>query len=507
MLRPNRVIVCAFTQPGNIVSAVHTRKNEETTLPNLLKIAALLSALFLLLAGCAQTGTLAEDTRLQDARNDFVPAPATFDFAAMADSATPTNRWSGVLGGAAYRIEVPTGQWNGKLVLYAHGYAGTGKNLTVQDPPIRRYLIDNGYAWAASSYSKNYYDVRAGVEDTNALALAFNDIAARNGRPLPQPSKTYIFGRSMGGHIAAAAVEAETLATAKNKVRYDGAVPTCAVLDDDKLWAYFGGYQLAAQQLAGLPAASLPVSNWSQISNHVRTTLFNSTTSFATPTPQGMLLKNIVMNLTGGQRPLFEQGFANDGLQNVVWGTFGDDGTVRGILNANMVDTRGVYYNFDAPEAVVSAFNASIGKSTPAPDANRLRRDGLRWIPKVHADFSVPVLTIHTLGDMYVPFGLEQSYVARATAKGHANLLVQRAIRGAGHCDFTVAEQARAFADLARWVEQGVKPAGDDVATPSTVADPAYGCAFTDNTLGVDDAAAVKTARVPGKLPACPALR
>ena len=474
-------------------------------MPKLLKTAALLTTLsLLLLSGCAQTGAVIEDPRPQDARNDFVPAPATFDFTAMADSATPTDRWSGVLGGAAYRIEVPTDKWNGKLVLYAHGYAGTGKNLTVQDPPIRRYLIDNGYAWAASSYSKNYYDVRAGVEDTNALALAFNDIAARNGRPLAPPSKTYIFGRSMGGHIAAAAVEAETLATAKNKARYDGAVPTCAVLDDDKLWAYFGGYQLAAQQLAGLPAASLPVSNWPQISTHVRTTLFSSTTSFATPTPQGTLLKNIVMNLTGGQRPLFEQGFANDGLQNVVWGAFGDDGTVRGVLNANVVDTRGLQYNFDAPDAVVAAFNTSIGKSTPVVDANRLRRDGLRWIPKVHADFAVPVLTIHTLGDMYVPFGLEQSYLARATAKGHADLLVQRAIRGSGHCDFTVAEQARAFADLARWVEQGVKPAGDDVATPATIAKPFYGCAFTDNTLDADDVAAVKALRVPGKLPACP---
>jgi hypothetical protein len=202
---------------------------------------------------------------------------------------------------------------------------------------------------------------------------------------------------------------------------------------------------------------------------------------------------------------LFDQGFANDALQNVVWGTFGDDGTLRGILNANGVDTRGVRYNFDAPEGVVAAFNASIGKSTPAPDANRLRRDGLRWIPKVHADFAVPVLTIHTLGDMYVPFGQEQSYLARATANGHAGRLVQRAIRAAGHCDFTVAEQARAFADLARWVEEGVKPAGDDVTTPATVAHPAYGCRFTDNTLAADDSSAVKAARMPGKLPACPA--
>lgn len=478
---------------------------EETDLPKLLKTSVLFAAIPLLLAACAQPGPLAEDMRPHDARNDFLPAPANSNFLPLPDSTTPTDRWTGVLGGAAYRIELPTSQWNGKLVMYAHGYAGTGPNLVVQDPPIRRYLIDNGYAWAASSYSKNYYDVRAGVEDTNALALAFNSIAARNGRPLPAPGKIYIFGRSMGGHIAAAAIEAETLATANHKVRYDGAVPTCGVLDDEGLWSYFGGYQLAAQQLAGLPAASLPVSNWPQIVGHVRTMLFNSTTSFATPAPQGMVLKDIVMNLTGGARPMFDQGFANDSLQNVVWGSFGDDGTIRGMLNANVVDTRGVRYRFDAPEGVVAAFNASIGKSVPVPDANRLRRDGLRWVPKVHGDFSVPVLTIHTLGDMYVPFGLEQNYLAHATAKDRAGLLVQRAIRAPGHCDFTVAEQAQAFADLARWVEQGVKPAGDDIATAAIVSDPAYGCTFTNNTVVADDAAAVKAMRVPGKLPACAA--
>ena len=60
------------------------------------------------------------------------------------------------------------------------------------------------------------------------------------------------------------------------------------------------------------------------------------------------------------------------------------------------------------------------------------------------------------------------------------------------------------FSDLVRWVEQGNKPVGDDVFTPSIVAHPAYGCAFTNNTLGADDTPGVRTARAAGKLPACP---
>jgi hypothetical protein len=178
---------------------------------------------------------------------------------------------------------------------------------------------------------------------------------------------------------------------------------------------------------------------------------------------------------------------------------------VNGILSAskNVVDTQRIRYRFDAPDAVVEAFNASIVRSTADADANPLRSDGVRWIPRVNGEFRIPVLTLHTLGDMYVPFMMEQIYRQRATAKGNSANLVQRMIRAPGHCDFTVAEQATAFSDLVKWVETGVKPSGDDVLTAATIARPDYGCAYTDNTLGVDDAATVKSWRVPGKLPAC----
>ncbi len=457
------------------------------------------------IAACSSTAPSAQAMREHDKRNDFVVETPETTFAPLADESVETDRWSGMLGGAAYHIEVPKARWNGKLAVYAHGYAGDGNKLAVQNPRIRRYLIDNGYAWAASSYSKNFYDVQAGVEDTNALTLAFNTIAARNGRPLPAPTRTYLFGISMGGHITAAAIEAEAQATTRSKAHYDGALPMCGVLGDTELFDHFAAYQLAAQQLAGLPAAGFPDPKWGSIADYVRTTLFNSTSSFATPTAQGMRLKNIVMNLTGGARPIFDEGFASDSLQKVVWGGFGRTGDINGILanNTSVVDTRHIRYRFDAPDAVVEAFNAGIKRTVADANANPLRTDGVRWIPKINGEFSIPVLTLHTLGDMYVPFMMEQVYQQRAAAKGNASHLVQRAIRAPGHCDFTVAEQATAFADLAQWVETGTKPAGDDVLTASVLQQPHYGCTHTDNTVGVDDVAGVKDWRAKGRLPAC----
>src|SRR5689334_23060076 len=40
---------------------------------------------------------------------------------------------TGIRDGAAYRVEVPD-KWNGKLVVYAHGYRGTGNVVYVDNP-------------------------------------------------------------------------------------------------------------------------------------------------------------------------------------------------------------------------------------------------------------------------------------------------------------------------------------------------------------------------------------
>ena len=459
------------------------------------------------LAGCggnnAEVASVPEETRAQDSRV-FTADASLNTFAAMAaapgdgtDMST-TSRWAGVLNGAGYRVEVPT-NWNGKLVMYAHGYAGTGAALTVGNVAIRRYLIQNGYAWAASSYSKNYYDVRAGVEDTNALALGFTKIAATNSRALAAPTKIYITGFSMGGHITAAAIEDEAKTTAKNKVNYNGAVPMCGVMGDTALFDQFAAIQVTAQSLAGV--ANHPTDKFSEIIGQVTGTLFTSFPSPAAPSAQitttatGAKFASVLKNITGGERPMFAQGLAFGGSFPNIWGSLGGDGTISGILNKNVLDTNGLTYVIDGDVAGSATLNASAQKLTAATDANRLRTDGLRWIPKANGEFKIPVVSIHTLGDLFVPFSMQQVYQKRVAAKGNGTWLVQRAIRGASHCDFTIAEQVDAFDAMINWETSGVKPAGDDVVTAATVAAPSYGCTFTKNTLGPDDGAGVKALR------------
>ena len=442
------------------------------------------AALLTILATAALPRDDPAGSRPQDRRSFVLPAES--EFAAL-PGVPATHRWVGVLDGAAYRIEVPASGWNGQLLMWAHGYFGEDPNLRVRDPLIRRHLIERGYAWAASSFSKNGYDVRAGVEDTNQLALAFTAIARAHQLPLAEPTRILIAGASMGGHIAAAAVERATLADERHRVRYAGALPMCGVLGDTELANYFAAYHLAAVQLAGRPARSYPIENWSGLRSAVQEALWSSFP--AQLTAAGERLKAIDMNLSGGARPLFAEGYADPVLLEMLWSTGGRDGTLNGVLTGNVADTRGIIYRFDGtgPESAQErAFNAGIARAAPVAGVNERRPGGLRWVPLLAGEFDVPVLTLHTLGDIYVPIRMEQIYRQRAATHGRAWLLVQRLIRDVGHCAFTEAEADEAFDALTAWVAGGARPAGDDVG-PAAIAAPRAGCRFTRNVAGEAD--------------------
>lgn len=424
-------------------------------------------------------------TRAQDSRT-FTVNEDQLAFGALSDYTT--ERFTGTLDGAGYRVEVPE-NWNGILVMYAHGYRGTGSALTVDSPPIREYLIANGYAWAASSYSTNYYDVRAGIEDTNNLALQFADITDEMA-----PSKTYIMGVSMGGHITAAAIEAETYANANHKMQYQAALPACGVVGSgDTLFNYLQNVTFAAQHVADMGPNAFPATGFDQAKidavlwNQPPPTfaeLASGTAQPADPTDKGLILQGIVEQLSGGERPVFVQGFRGP-YYNVVMGLGGQNGTVNGILARDLSGNIGVTYQFDADPAISpeeKLFNDSILRVMADPNANPPQPDGLRWIPRVNGEFSVPVVSIHGLGDLYVPFLNEQVYRERAEANGNDGMLVQRAIRSAPHCDFTGAEFVSAFQAMADWEQNGTKPEGDEVLDADVVAADDYGCQFTSET-------------------------
>ena len=386
----------------------------------------------------------------------------------------------GVHTGAGYRAEVPD-NWNGTLVMWAHGFRGAGLELTVDNHPLRALLIPLGFAWAASSYSRNDYDVTSGVQDTQALAQLMNGIAGR-------PSRVYITGASMGGHITAASIE-------QYKATYDAAMPICGVLADYSLFDYFLDFNAAAQQI-GTGASVFPVD---PVVYTVLTVPSIKANLESIPggwpiflNADGNDLKNLTALRSGGFRPNFDEAW-------FFWNTFPDFATGPGNFLFDLafgdgtlprtpgigVDNAATVYQFDSDPNLTpdeQALNDGIVRVSADPQGRG--SNGISQVPVNTGDIGIPVLALHNLGDLFVPFLNEVEYAQRVADHGKSDLLVQRAIRGVGHCDFTTSELSTAFLDLVAWEQAGIVPAGDVVLDPAAVADPLYGCNFTDDPGG-----------------------
>jgi hypothetical protein len=261
------------------------------------------------------------------------------------------------------------------------------------------------------------------------------------------------------------------------------------VLGDYALFVFFLDFNVTAQQLGtGSSQALVDAAEYIGVTvPAIKASLeaVPGTWPFTLST-DGENHKNLTELRSGGVRPNFDEAFgfwnsipAATGSGNFLFELALGDGTAPR-APGNIVDNMGVVYQFDTDPALTPAeqdLNDNIVRVAADPQTFQ---DGLSQVPRITGDIDVPVLALHNLGDLFVPVLNEVEYVERVTANGKRDWLVQRAIRGVLHCDFTPQEFSTAWIDLVGWVENGVKPAGDDFLDPAAVADPEFGCAFTD---------------------------
>lgn len=269
-----------------------------------------------------------------------------------------------------------------------------------------------------------------------ALAQLFNGLVGK-------PSRTYITGHSMGGHITGVAIEQHPQA-------FDGAVPMCGVMGDNELFDCFLSFNLVAQALTGVDAGFPvdPATYPAQVVTQIVPAL--GAPYPVALTPAGQALAGVTMNLTGSPRPAFPTGFFvwNSSLADFAPGfpflfQFSlDDGSLSAIAAGNVTGNIDTVYQMDADPALSPAeqfLNAAVRRVSEDPQGRH--PNGLSGIPVISGDIGIPVVSIHTLGDLFVPFSMEQIYARRAAANGKSDLLVSPAIRDVGHCAFAVPEE------------------------------------------------------------------
>ncbi len=406
---------------------------------------------------------------------DWFVDESTLPFAPL-DGVDAEQMW-GVHNGAGYRIEVPA-DWNGDLIMWTHGFRGEGERLFFNEnefpPELRQWMLEEGYAWAASTYSKNSYNVAQGVKDTHALSRFFNGKVGKS-------DSVYVAGYSMGGHIAA--VSAENYGNT-----YSGAMPLCGVTGDYAEFDFFLDATVSAQQL-GLGTSQFPVdvAQWYGSDIPAIKDAFGISNPFAfNLTEAGEQYKQLLELRTGGDRPNYDEAFlfwfsipSGTGNGNFIFDFGAGDGTIA-LRPGVAVDNSETVYQFDLDPAVSdaeAAFNADVARVSADPQGRN--RAGLSNVPPVTGDLNVPVLAMHNLGDLFVPYHHAVIYGDTVAEQGKSDMLVQRAIRGVSHCGFTPQELIEGMSDLIAWAEGGPKPAGDSTTDPAVVASDDYGCTFT----------------------------
>jgi pimeloyl-ACP methyl ester carboxylesterase len=337
----------------------------------------------------------------------------------------------GRLGGTVYRIEMPD-DWNGELVLYMHGFENFDPEAETTTPDFRRYLIGNGYAWGASSFSTTTFIPVRAADETAAL---WDFFAQKHGRP----KRSYVAGLSMGG-------AATNIAATRYGDRFDGALGLCGAAraapgDTSPASDFFtiGAY------LAGVTQGEY---DGGDITAIIRDRI---QPALALPARQEQF-EQLMVDITGGTRPFGREGVRNEAATN--WQR------AELLVLAGAARNRRHYPVSGASGVSARDFNRRAIRY-------RVDRDSYRSYMEdtpASGELEMPLLTMHTTGDGQVP--IEQAQIERRLVHraGKGKQLVQRVYLDPGHCGFTTEEQEQAFAALVAWVEHGRKPRGTDLS-------------------------------------------
>lgn len=349
----------------------------------------------------------------------------------------------GTLGpGALYRLVKPT-NWNGALVLYAHGYVTpdqpVGFPADVQQTIT--LLTARGFAVAASSFSANGWVVKDGTQRTHQLLGIFTS-------KFGTPAQVYATGGSMGGLIAIRLVETYP-------GEFVGLFAACPVSGGlQRQLDYFANVRVLFDLFypGVLPGSAVDVPEGINVQAQIIAPAAAAMT--ADPSGAAAIASIAQTPVPAANGPELVQSIltalgAAAGYRDLLALTHGQP----------FFDNIDTQYTGALPTATLAWINAQVERFAASPA-------GLAYVEHNYTptgELHVPALTLTTFRDPVAPGFNALAYGATVAAAGDSDWLVQRAVAGSaggyGHCTFTPAELVTAFQDLVLWTEFGTKPA------------------------------------------------
>ena len=327
----------------------------------------------------------------------------------------------GEINSARYKVYIPA-DWNGGLLIYAHGYEEIGEEIEEFSREVDDFMeifTSHGFAFAASAYKRQGLIIKDGIEDSEALRSYFE---FKYGKP----SLCIITGHSMGGIISLANIE-------KYPAEYDGAMPLCGWLS---------------------PVYSLLRNGLDMLATYDY--LFGKNDGEIVNGLDYIDAESIRENLS--RKPeltsLFAEHFRirKDDMPGVIeFNQLVLKETVTWLGGLPAGNSQTIYDGFGSDN---SAINRDILRYQADPGA----REYYMQYYTPSGNLSDPVLALHTLYDELLPVSNYRYYDELTDIQGTGDFYVQQYVIRDGHCEFTTGEMADAFDQLLLWIREGQRP-------------------------------------------------
>ena len=378
----------------------------------------------------------------------FCAVLATVYFVTAA-SAQDTCQPDGVQSsGSIYRICMPPADdYNGQLVLWAHGFQDAGTPVQIPEDQLEfgdftlpGIINALGYGFATNSYSKTGLAIREGQDDLLDLVEIY---AATEGAP----DKVLLTGASEGGIIT-------TLLVEKHPEIFDGGVAACGPIGDFPLQInYFGDVRAVLEYffpdlIPGDPFNPTPAlaMEWSDF--------YEAQVKPVLLAPENRDKLDQLVRIV--DLPFDPQDYLET-VENSV-----KDALRYAVVNLNDArDTLGGF-PFDNSSRLYfgSDDDVSLNFGVIRTTADDFARKSMFKFYRTTGVVQKPLITIHTTLDQQVPFIHEFLYAQKSFSEGsfgvtHQNFFFDRY----GHCNFELPEILGAFALLIDEVGSS-RPAG-----------------------------------------------
>lgn len=346
----------------------------------------------------------------------------------------------GEAGGALYALFIPA-DWNGDVVVYAHGIVAATAPIALPETPmvtrLRDGLLARGFGVAYSSWSENGFAIKSGVIRTRQLRELF---ASNFG----QPRRIYLAAHSGGAPVVLRLAE-------ENPQRYDGVLSMCGIVGGSRMELdyIFNVRVLFDYFYPGIiPGDAVHVPDGLDFGRDVAPAVVAAI--LANPGPAMELAQVDQVDVRYANGPELIQSILTPLFFNTV-GFFMMDDVRERAHGHDFFDNMRTAYSGSADDA---ALNAGVDRFAAAPDAQAYFE---HWY-EPEGTLRMPVLTLHTTRDPTAPFFHEAAYQAAVAAAGASDFLIQRPVTGFGHCAWDVSQELAAFEDLVTWVENGTRP-------------------------------------------------